>query len=135
MADNAQANAHAGVPAANVPPGQPQVVPAVNVPANLPQVVFALTPAAANPGIIDYTTVSGRKMKETCTKKLTEDLFDCVPENLFTFLKALKDRSRDCGWNGGAGILDITRDPANPNTPSDDLLEKYGSIRLESPDF
>ena len=29
-----------------------------------PRVAFALTAAAANPGIIDYTTVSGRKLKE-----------------------------------------------------------------------
>ena len=62
---------------------------------------FALTPAAANPGIIDYTTVAGRKMKENCTKKLTEELFDCVPEDLFSFLKALKDRARDSDWTGG----------------------------------
>ena len=134
-ADNAQANApHAVAPNAQGAPN-----PAANANNNAPAanqnaaaVVFALTPAAANPGIIDYTTVAGRKMKESCTKKLTEELFDCVPENLFTFLKALKDRARDLDWNGGAGILDIVRNPANVNSPSDDLLEAYGNISLES---
>ena len=97
-----------------------------------PQIDFALTVAAANPGIIHYTTVFGRKLKELCTKKLTEELFDCVPENLFTFLKALKDRARDYDWNGGSGILDVVQDPSDANSPSDDLLEKYGSITLAS---
>ena len=106
-----------------------QAANAANAP---PQIAFALTVAAANPGIIDYTTVAGRKLKELCSKKLTEELFDCVPENLFTFLKALKDRARDYDWNGGAGILDVVQDPSDPNSPSDDLLEKYGSITLAS---
>ena len=97
-----------------------------------PTVLFALTPAAANPGIIDYTLVEGRKMKESSTKKLTEDPFDCVPEELFIFLKAFKGRARDCDWNGGNGILDIIRVPENISSPSDDLLEAYGSITIDA---
>ena len=93
---------------------------------------FALTPASANPGIIDYTTVAGRKMSDNATKKLTSELFDCVPENLFSFLKALKDRARDNDWSGGQGILDILRDPTDPTSATDDLLELYGNITLEN---
>lgn len=63
-------------------------------------------------------------------KKLTDELFVSVPENLFTFIKTLKDQSRDYEWNGGIGILDILRDPTNVISQSDDLLEAYGTITL-----
>ena len=68
-----------------------------------PAVLFALIPAAENPGIIDYTSVEGRKMKESSTKKLTEDPFDCVPEQLFIFLKALKNIGKMVGLPREAG--------------------------------
>ena len=93
---------------------------------------FALTPASANPGIIDYTTVAGQKMSDNGTKKLTNELFNCVPENLFSFLKALKDRARYNDWSRGQGILDILRNPTDQTSATDDLLEFYGNITLEN---
>ena len=116
-------NTRTNVPNTDVP-GENDVLP------NQPVVAFTLTPAAANSEIIYYKIVSGRKVKDACMKKLTDDLFDCVPENLFTFIKALKDQSRDYEWNGGIGILDILRDPTNVISQSDDLLEAYGTITL-----
>ena len=58
--------------------------------APVPTVPFALTPVGASLGIIDYNSVMGRKISEAATKRLTEELFDCVPDNLFQFLRALK---------------------------------------------
>ena len=60
-----------------------------------------------------------------------EDLFDCVAENLSTFLKALKESARDFDWNGCAGILDVVREPSNVKSLSDDLLEAYGNIDVK----
>ena len=51
---------------------------------------------------------------------------------MFTFLKSLKDRARDFDWNGGFGILDILSDPTDVNSKSNDLLEAYGNITIES---
>ena len=51
-------------------------------------VTFSLTPATAIGGIIDYSTNSGRKMYASATAKLEEDQFDCVAEDLYSFLKA-----------------------------------------------
>ena len=46
-------------------------------------------------GIIDYSTTQGRKMYPAATAKLSEDLCDCNAEDLYTFLKALKEQSRE----------------------------------------
>ena len=58
---------------------------------------FALSPAMAYNGIIDYSTTQGRKMYSAATAKLSEDLYDCNAEDLYTFLKALKERAREYG--------------------------------------
>ena len=56
---------------------------------------FSLTPATAVGGIIDYSTSAGLKLYTTATAKLEEDLFDCSANDLYFFLKALKDRARE----------------------------------------
>ena len=57
-------------------------------------VEFSLTPATSIGGIIDYATSRGRKMYASATTKLEDEPFDCVAEDLYSFLKALKDRAR-----------------------------------------
>jgi len=95
-------------------------------------VTFSLTPATAIGGIIDYTTSSGRKMYASATAKLEEDQFDCVAEDLYSFLKALKDRSREFGWDSyGVGILSIPDDPMNP-TEFKSLIDQHGEMELET---
>ena len=93
---------------------------------------FSLTPATAIGGIIDYSTSSGRKMYAAATAKLEEDLFDCVAEDLYSFLKALKDRTREFGWDThGVGILSIPDDPINP-TNFKSLIDQHWEIELET---
>ena len=52
-------------------------------------VTFSLTPAISVGGVIDYRTSCGRKLYAEATAKLEEDPFDCVAEDLYSFLNAL----------------------------------------------
>ena len=80
-----------------------------------PNPPFSLTPAAAVGDIIDYTTSAGRKLHSAATAKLDEDQFDCCADDLYSFLKALKDRAREFGWDDyGIGIMSIPDDLNNP---------------------
>ena len=95
-------------------------------------VAFSLTPATSIGGIIDYGTSQGRKLYTTATAKLEEEPFDCVAEDLYSFLKALKDRAREFGWDEpGVGILSIPDDPAHP-TEFKSLIDQHGEIELET---
>ena len=92
---------------------------------------FALTPATAVGGVIDYTTAAGRKLYSSATAKLEEDSFDCCADDLYAFLKALKDRAREFGWDEpGIGIMSIPNDPINPVTFRS-LIDHHGEISLE----
>ena len=94
-------------------------------------VAFSLTPATSIGGIIDYGTSRGRKLYASATAKLEEEPFDCVAEDLYSFLKALKDRAREFGWDEpGVGILSIPDDPIHP-TEFKSLIDQHGEIELE----
>ena len=62
-------------------------------------VLFALNPAQAITGIINFTKDSNVKLYRKAMSKLSEDLFDCVPEDLLQFLKTLSDRETKLTWN------------------------------------
>ena len=92
---------------------------------------FSLTPATAVEGIIDYSTSAGRKLYQAATAKVEEDLFDCCADDLYSFLRAVKDRAREFGWDAnGIGILSIPDDPENP-TSFKSLIEQHGEITLQ----
>ena len=92
---------------------------------------FSLTPATAVGGIIDYNTSAGRKLYSAATAKVEEDLFDCTADDLYGFLRAVKDRAREFGWDqAGVGILSIPDDPVNP-TSFKSLIEQHGEITLQ----
>ena len=93
---------------------------------------FSLTSATSIGGVIDYNISSGRKLYATATAKLEDEPFDCVVEDLYLFLKALKDRAREFGWDKhGVGILSIPDDPINPNEFKS-LIDQHGEIEMES---
>ena len=95
-------------------------------------VEFALSPAMAHNGIIDYSTTQGRKMYSAATAKLSEDLYDCNAEDLYTFLKALKERAREYSWDmDGVGIMSIPDDPVNP-TMFKSMIDNHGEIDIET---
>ena len=95
-------------------------------------VAFSLTPATSIGGVIDYATSRGRKLYAAATAKLEDEPFDCVAEDLYSFLKALKDRAREFGWDdAGIGILSIPDDPVNP-TEFKSLIDQHGEIELDT---
>ena len=97
-----------------------------------PVIPFALNPAQAITGIIDFTVDSNVKLHKRATSKLSEDLFDCVPEDLNQFLKTLSDRASKYSWNDNVvGIMMIPEDPSDPNTDYKNLLTNHGEITLE----
>ena len=94
-------------------------------------VAFALSPTAAIQGVIDYHTREGRKIHGSATHKLSEDQFDCLPEDLTQFLDDLEDRASQFGWSNNDGILEIPIDPSDPIVDTENLIRNYGTVSLE----
>ena len=94
-------------------------------------VAFALSPAAAIQGVIDYLKSEGRKIYGSATHKLSEDQFDCVPEDLTQLLDDLEDMASQFGWSNYDGILEILIDLANPIADTENLIRNYGIVSLE----
>ena len=95
-------------------------------------VPFALNPAQAITGIIDFTMDSNVKIYRKATSKPSEDLFDCVPEDLLLFLKTLSDRAMELSWNDPiVGIIMIPEYPTNVSTVYKNLITNHSEITLE----
>ena len=132
MSDTGTAVPASEEPAPAVPAAVPQAAPPVVPPAPVARnpVQFSLTPATAHGGILDYATTAGRKLYANATAKLEEDQFDCVADDLYLFLKALKDQAREYGWDEpGVGILSIPDDPVNPQEFKS-LIDNHGELEL-----
>ena len=96
-------------------------------------VAFALSPALAIPGIIDFQSKSGKDVFRFATEKLDEELYDCQPDGMIQFLQSLTVRATEYGWdNEVSGILQIPEDPADVLSETDNLIESYGMITIES---
>jgi len=82
------------------------------------------------------SATEGHKMYVKAISPLLEELFDCMPDGLFGFLKELSDRADDHDWNKpGLGILQIPEDPADPNTRYDDMLYRRSAWIFSLPHF
>ena len=94
---------------------------------------FALNPAGAIPGLIDFTLQSHLRMHRRATSKLSDDTFDCVPEDLYQFLKELGDRASEFRWNDAIGILMIPKYAPDSNAPIRhvNLLSNHGELTME----
>ena len=89
-------------------------------------ITFALTPAMTCNGLVDCSTAQGRKLYDNATAKLDDELFDCNSEDSHAFLKFLKDRAREHGWEGeGTGVLSIPDDPQDPDTVFASLIDDH----------
>ena len=127
-----------GPPAVNqgtaIQPAAPaETVPEANPTAGANQAVtFSLTPATVHGGILDYSTATGRKLYDNATAKLEEDQFVCVADDLNSFLRALKDRAREYGWDEpGVGILSILDDLMNLQEFKS-LINNHGELDLQT---
>jgi hypothetical protein len=95
-------------------------------------VAFALNPAEAYEGPIDYKTNRGRKMYETATSKLHEELYDCEAAGMYGFLKNVGERAHEQGWSHpDSGILNIPTVIEDYFQGHSNLLERYGEIEID----
>jgi hypothetical protein len=96
-------------------------------------VAFALSPAMAIPGIIDLASKTGKDIFRYATEKLEEELYDCRPDGMTQFLQSLSIRATEYGWEDDiGGIMQIPEDPANPLADTNNLIENYGRITIET---
>jgi hypothetical protein len=96
-------------------------------------VAFALSPAMAIPGIIDLSSKTGKDIFRFATEKLEEELYDCLPDGMTQFLQSLSIRATEYGWEDDVGgIMQIPVDPADPMSDTNNLIENYGRITIES---
>ena len=96
-------------------------------------IAFALSPAMAIPGIIDFTSRMGKDVFRYSTEKLDEELYDCNPDGMIQFLQSLSVHAMEYGWdNEITGIVHIPDDPANPMADTNNLIESYGILTMES---
>jgi hypothetical protein len=97
------------------------------------QLVFALNPAAATPGIINYGSVTGRKLYEAGIKQMTSELYDCKASGLYQFLREVTLRASQFGWN--AKITGITQVPNDledlVGSAFTNLVTNHGQITLD----
>ena len=95
---------------------------------------FALNPAGAITGLIDFNKVNHLKMHRRATTKLADDTFDCVPEDLYQFLKELGDRAAEYSWSDETvGILMIPKPSDDPalSVRHVNLLSNHGEISMD----
>ena len=94
---------------------------------------FYLNPASAMMGVLDFTDVESRKYFHKATKKLdSEELYDCTPGNMHHFLKLLKHRANENGWdNEVTGVLWIPEDHQDQNSELRYLPTEYGRVTME----
>ena len=63
--------------------------------------VFGRAPALAIGGFLDYSKSEHIKIYRSGIKQVSEEPFDCEPEELYQFLKDVQDRSDEIGWSDG----------------------------------
>ena len=94
---------------------------------------FFLNPAGAMTGTLDFTQVETRKYFHKATKKLDqEELYDCSPSNMFHFLKLLKQRANEHGWDDDVtGILWVPEDHQDATGALRYMPTEYGRLTME----
>ena len=100
--------------------------------ANIP---FHLNPAAAITGVLDFSDKEAKKLYSSAVKSLfsQEEKYECNPDDLNGFLKAVHTRANEYGWdNEDTGILHIPRDHEDPLSETNYLPREYGTISMES---
>ena len=94
---------------------------------------FFLNPASAMTGTLDFSRTETRKYYAKATEKLdSEELFDCTPGNMFHFLKLIKQRANEYGWDEeNLGIMWIPEDVDNLDSELRYLPTEYGRITMD----
>ena len=73
----------------------------------------------------------GHKIYGSETYKISDDIFDYVPKDVTQLLDNFRNRSRQFGWDNDDGILEISTDPYDTMSDTENLISHYGSANLE----
>jgi hypothetical protein len=95
-----------------------------------PAVVFALAPAKAIEGPLNYAKTEHQKIYRSGTTAVSDEPFNCESEQLFKFLREVRNRAVQMGWYDGILNIDINQDPNNAPKYKN-LIRNYGTITLE----
>lgn len=90
-------------------------------------VAFFLCPAAANTGIIDYTTKEGRKLYEDASAKLCDEPFSCDPDEYHDLIQVVTSRAAQWSWDSGIMQIPVSD---NPGSARVSLLQEHGKISI-----
>ena len=101
------------------------------IPHSPPLVPFALNPSHAMQGVINFAKLDNIKVHKKGNSQLSEDRFDCVPEDLHQFPKTLSNRAMEYQWNDEVlGIFMIPEHPILP-TKYTNLLTNHGELEID----
>jgi hypothetical protein len=91
---------------------------------------FSLTPGqAVSTRNMDYTNKEDRIYYDKATAPLTKILYECAPEGFFQYIKTLKTRANELGWDDKNKVLHVLLNKKDTKRIS--LLRDYGMISLE----
>ena len=89
---------------------------------------FFLCPAAANTGIIDYSSKEGKKLYSEATAKLCEESLSCDSEEYHDLIQVVTQRAMEWSWD--TGIMSIPTDADNPDSPRVSLIQEHGTLTI-----
>ena len=91
---------------------------------------FSLTPATAEGEFLNFALKRDKETYNAAVKKLSDDEFDCVEENLNDFMILLKARADEFGWTDRIMNIPITEED-DPDPKEVNLLTEHASASLE----
>ena len=77
---------------------------------------FAINPEEAVDGIIDFDIPLNVKLQRREKTKLEDELYNCVPHDLFNFLELINDRATKFQWSNNVRIMMIPKDVLDTST-------------------
>ena len=94
------------------------------------EIPFALTPGVVDDDILDFRDGGVRKLYAHATSSVMgSEGFDCTAKGLHSFLKEVKRRARQYGWD--TTVCEIPTDPNNVQSTLVSLLTNHGELTLE----
>ncbi len=77
-------------------------------------------------------TAEGRKLYNSATLKLDEELFDCNADGLYQFLQSLGHRASEYGWDDDQeGVISIPENLVDADPDKYSILTEYGQLTME----
>ena len=100
----------------------------VATPDATPPAVFALTPATHIVGFLNFAKSEHHKIYKARIKAV-DTAYNCEPDELFQFLREIRDQANQMGWM--EGILNIDILEAEDDAEISYIIANYGTLTLE----